>query len=532
MPIDAVDPINTYTLHALFKHSPDGLNSSNLGDKHAQYSQEYTIESEFSRDAVKNFDDVAKELANLAHYKSTSLTSEQLHELALELEDNENVEQVFLTPNPTTTNRFVKAEKALYAVSKEPTPNFKPRQFYLADGGTSGLDVIRSHLLTHGEGVAVRHIDFGLENKHENLKQSKITIHSNRKDDPDPELSSDTNHGTASTGIICAKRDDNIGIEGIAYNCDFHFYDTDKVAKAYEDCKPGEIYSLGIQNTRFVPNPDNPKKPIRVDDPVTANMYYWNLLSNLVKRQCIVIYSAGNGGNDVLNTLDMPNNNADPGAIMCCSSNASGKRDRLTNYNYHKCMHARGGELVTLGYGDLFDGGSKTRKYTETYGGANGAQPLIAGCLALIQSYHFACRGRYLNNEEMFEIVKKHGVDRTHDKIGYMPNAFKSCLFVSPVIDQQADIDSFFNNESFAKNKLKERPSIIVHFKMFTLHRSYTLKHKNLPKKTFIVFTADTIIPVFIAFADCSGHQVNHYVTRNHSLILECTEESVFSIVP
>ncbi|WP_342221283.1 S8 family peptidase [Candidatus Fukatsuia endosymbiont of Tuberolachnus salignus] len=257
-----------------------------------------------------------------------------------------------------------------------------------------------------GKGATVRHLDFGVYHAHEDLK-GNITVINSR--------AGDCNHGTASTGCIAAIGND-YGVTGIAHNCHFFFYDTGDLNKIVRDVEPGDIISI-----------DNQFKLGSYYVPMVHSKDYWNKFKLCVDAGAIVIYAGGNGGQN-LKSLAPFNNWGSSGAIMigaCHSEN--GRKISASNYNHDKVINSWGMKVTTTGYGDLQRVEGSNRNYTSSYSGTSSATPLVAGALALIQSYAKTKYHVVFNAFDMHQIIEESGYkDAKGEDIGYRPNVIEA----------------------------------------------------------------------------------------------------------
>ncbi|RXN71302.1 peptidase [Providencia rettgeri] len=285
------------------------------------------------------------------------------------------------------------------------TPNFNHLQTYLdAPKGMNIRNAWNKHV--NGSKAVVRHLDFGVYKNHEDLKDSKITVVYSR---PETE---DCNHGTASTGCIVATNN-AFGVTGIAYDCQYYFYDTGDLDILTKHVAPGDIVSLDIQfkiNEKLLP--------------ATAIRSWWERIKIMVDKGAVVILAAGNGGLD-LNLPGVMADYGDSGSMLVGACNhLSGTRAYFSNYNQKTSLINSWGDwsVTTTGYSSLQKLPGNNRNYSKDYSGTSSATPLCSGALALIQDYA-KHNEIVLSAWGMREIIKKstytEGVDYG---IGYRPN--------------------------------------------------------------------------------------------------------------
>lgn len=200
---------------------------------------------------------------------------------------------------------------------------------------------------------------------------------------------------------------------GIAYDCQYYFYDTGDLDILTKHVAPGDIVSLDIQfkiNEKLLP--------------ATAIRSWWERIKIMVDKGAVVILAAGNGGLD-LNLPGVMADYGDSGSMLVGACNhLSGTRAYFSNYNQKTSLINSWGDwsVTTTGYSSLQKLPGNNRNYSKDYSGTSSATPLCSGALALIQDY--AKQNEIvLSAWGMREIIKKstytEGVDYG---IGYRPN--------------------------------------------------------------------------------------------------------------
>lgn len=274
-----------------------------------------------------------------------------------------------------------------------------------------------------GKNAVVRHLDFGVYSKHEDLKGNINIVHSRSETE-------DCNHGTASTGCIAAIYDEK-GVTGIAHYCDFYFYDTGDLDKIVLDVEPGDIVSLDIQ---FGISGDNLV-------PVTHSKSWWDKIAACVDAGAVVILAAGNGGLDLKENAEngLFQDWGDSGSTLIGASyHTSGKRVGFSNFNHStSLLHSWGDwSVATTGYGSLQRKPGNDKNYSKDYSGTSSATPLVSGALAVIQSYAKNVYGMVLDSYDMRELIKKTGFrENTQQGIGWRPDVMAAIKYLENFFD-------------------------------------------------------------------------------------------------
>lgn len=299
----------------------------------------------------------------------------------------------------------------------QPTADFEARQYYLDEPGArwQGLNIrkVWAEQVT-GKGARIHFSDGGLFPNHEELRGNpKLQIVSATPND-DPE------HGTASLGIMVAARN-GLGVTGIAHGSELFVHDNraSDVAGATQTLKnlllqvqPGDIVGINRQAA-------NPAVLTTVL-PSLHERPWWDVMQSLSQRGAVVLNAAANGSSASredkgtvrgygvdLSQWRFFDDHGDAGCILVGACHSwDGKPHQYSNFNYrHRMLNAWGDSVVTLGYGKLQDKSGHDRDYTDTYAGTSSATPLVAGALALIQSYAIEQHHVYLDGDQMHLLV-------------------------------------------------------------------------------------------------------------------------------
>lgn len=358
--------------------------------------------------------DTKNSLHDYLYFKYDEINNfEKLDELAKQIEKLDYVDYCCVAPDTSNYRPLnlplnasvLDIEHKININKKLVTPNFTPLQTYLNEPNGMNVRNVWSKKIS-GSKAIVRHLDFGIYKNHEDLKKSNITVVNSR---PETE---DCNHGTASTGCIVATNND-FGVTGIAYGCQYYFYDTGDLDLIVNDAQVGDIVSLDIQfsiSNQLLP--------------VTISRVWWERIKILVDKGATVILAAGNGGLDLSKPGVMENFGDNGSMLVGACYHDTGKRVSFSNYNQETSLINSWGDwtVVTTGYGTLQELPGNDRNYSNNYSGTSSATPLCSGALALIQDYAKS-KNIILSAWQMREIIKSSNyTEGVPDGIGYRPN--------------------------------------------------------------------------------------------------------------
>jgi len=283
--------------------------------------------------------------------------------------------------------------------------------------GTPGADAHlgTAHDVVTGRGVTVVVSDGRIDFSHPDLatnadlSRSRNYVHTSPPYLGNPNTSDDTDsHGTATSGLIGAEKNNGIGTYGVAPNATlvgFNFISSDQTLAKYIDqmsLTGGEVfnYSYGT-STCFV----NPVEGLN------------DLRSNTVSKKNVYVIS---GGNDFLDTLEScggssneiytGNGNLDqiqsyPYVIMVGATTSSGKIASYSTPSSNNWIAAPGGDskagmilddLVgcSRGWGQLNSSGPFDNNenglnpfcsYTASFMGTSFSGPIVSGAIALLK---------------------------------------------------------------------------------------------------------------------------------------------------
>lgn len=224
----------------------------------------------------------------------------------------------------------------------------------------------------------------------------------------------DTNHGTAVLGMLGADAD-SVGVDGLvpgaalrvsAAHTTSGWRIADALVRATRAMWPRGMILIELQ----IAGPNAGSCPSNAQFgylPVEYLSAEFNAIKQATALGMIVIEAAGNGQQDLDDVLSGTGCSAvghssyalfDPNlrnsdAILVGATDSFGQRAWFSNHGRRVDACALGENLGTLGYGDLFNGGSDVDQfYTQTFGGTSGASPQVTSAAAILQaaqdSYH------------------------------------------------------------------------------------------------------------------------------------------------
>jgi uncharacterized repeat protein (TIGR03803 family) len=325
-------------------------------------------------------------------------------------------------------------------------PNFQPLQTNCQAAPTGGgVFEVWSNYGVFGAGVRVADVEYAYNSNHLDLP-AIINLTTNAVDP-----FNDNNHGTATLGEISAL-ENGWGTTGIAYDATFYFagaqypsgYNVGSgITTAASQLREGDI--LLIEQSTWGPNSTQAVMDTGGEFgtvPVEWFEPYYNDIVMAVGLGIIVIetaenggqnlddpiYSTGNGGNWPF----LPQNRAGNILVGAGASfnGSSTESSRLSYADYGSCVDVQnwGENIVTTGYGDLYDMEGPNLYYTATFSGTSGATPIVVGEAALLQSIYQNATGKLLTSPQIKALLRNTGLPQTwgsytiFENIGPLPN--------------------------------------------------------------------------------------------------------------
>jgi serine protease len=333
-----------------------------------------------------------EQLADLNLYFEVQLqpgtTYGKVEELLAELNRLLSVEIAYAEPP---------AEPAAVAQSFLPatelvTPSFQNQQGYL-NAAPQGIDALYAWGISGGKGQGVKIIDleWAWRTTHEDMPPFFYTGGTQSAS------INDRNHGTAVMGEMVAK-DNGIGVTGIANQAQagYESFASQSTPSAITNASVAagsgnvlllEIHRQGPANGSPCDQNCNPGQCDYIA------IEYWqadyDAIAAATANGRIVVEAAGNGSSNLDDPAYMNLFNRgvrDSKAILVAASLSTNLSPTCwTNWGSRIDAHGWGENVVTMGYGNLYNGGTEDQWYTNTFSGTSSASPIVTGAAASLQ---------------------------------------------------------------------------------------------------------------------------------------------------
>lgn len=311
------------------------------------------------------------------------------------------------------------------------TPSFEASQGYL-DPAPSGIDARYAWTVPGGRGPGVKIVDVegGWNTSHEDLPP---LFHQGGVQNTAPIW---RNHGTAVLGEMVAPAN-GYGVTGIAnlaqagYESFWAQGVASAIANAATVAGPGGMVLIELHR-QGPATPNSPCCPTRNTCDFVPEEYWQDVFDAIAQATAngtIVVEAGGNGSTD----LDDPvygglfnRSVRDSGAILVGASNALDRAPTcFTNFGSRIDVQAWGENVVTLGYGDLFNGGGDENQfYTDSFMGTSSASPIVTGAAASLQGISLAAGAGSIDPSQMRQLLRATGTPQAPDtrQIGPLPD--------------------------------------------------------------------------------------------------------------
>lgn len=382
---------------------------------------------------------VGQRLADFNNYYSIPVSSSaEAVRLVNALNRLPEVEIAYPMPRPTIATDIA-----------PPTPDYSFQQDYLRVA-PGGVDADWAHTQPGGDGSSVMVIDIegAWKLDHEDLDAA---ANGNFGGTMTNDLSW-RNHGTAVLGEMIGSNS-GYGVTGICYGATAGVVsiasigETEAMLIAIDSMEAGDVMLIELH----APGPRY-NFQTRTDQLGYVCMEYWQANFDVIQlawaKGVIVCEAAGNGAENYdtpiyQNLFDTTARNSH--AILCGAGTPPGAgvdRSRLgfSNYGARVNLQGYGINVVTAGYGGLFNGGGDERQYyTSGFSGTSSASPIVTGAVVSLQGiYKAQYPGSVLTSDQVRDIMTATGSPQQSnpsEHIGPRPNLQAAAAVLPPPAD-------------------------------------------------------------------------------------------------
>ena len=303
------------------------------------------------------------------------------------------------------------------------TPDFTSQQDYLYSTPV-GLDAPSAWAETGGDGNGMQFIDVELAwtEEHEDFDHAGHFFYAGGAAE-DPAY---IDHGTAVLGEVIGAHN-GFGVSGFAPEADYGIVAVTvaewpnvphRFQEAIDALDPGDVWLIELQ---MYP-------PGRDATPMEWLQANYDVIFTGVFADGVVCVEAGANGSQDLDSAIwggvFDRNVRDSGAIMVGAGTPTGRvAEWFTNYGSRMDAHAWGSQIVTTGFGDLYNEGPATTHYTNGFGGTSGASPMVTGTALCLQGISKAQSGFPLPPLGLRDLINSTGIPHLGaPKIGPRPD--------------------------------------------------------------------------------------------------------------
>jgi hypothetical protein len=272
-----------------------------------------------------------------------------------------------------------KREQAALAV----IPDFTGMQGYLY-APPVGLDAPSAWAYAGGKGEGGKFIDVELAwtENHLDFPFARMFHLGGAAEDPNVGY---INHGSAVLGEVIGQ-ENGFGVNGFAPNLEGYGMVAvteaewptvpHRFQEAVDNLEAGDVWLIELQ---MYP-------PGRNATPMEWLQVNYDVIWTSSWALEVICVEAGANGSQNLDDASwggiFNRNVRDSGAIMVGAGTPQGLvAEGFSNYGSRMDVHAWGSQIVTTGYGDLYDEGPQTTEYTAGFGGTSGASPMVTGAV-------------------------------------------------------------------------------------------------------------------------------------------------------
>lgn len=385
-----------------------------------QLSDEQFLAMEEKEYRVSKTSEKVHNLRSIFQIKIDNPSNDNLYNLGLKLQELKGI----------VYSSLISAEAIKPPADIPPTTlSYQAQQNYIGANPGVNMQYAWNNFQT-GTGITIRNIEYGINLNHEEFAGSGASIA------PGMNISSSatidyTEHGTCVFGVVYANKG-TYGVSGLAHGAtamilypewqQSGYNRINAVTQAVANAQIGDVIIYEMQD--FGQN----------DEYVLAeiNQVVYDLTVAANATGAIVVAAAGNGNQNLdaaFYTSYM--NRGDSGAIIVGGGTSTTAHSKLWYSTYGSRVNVQGwGENVyTTGYIPELNGfkfsNDFNQSYTPSFNGTSSATPIVASCVAVLQSYHHSLTGTYLTALQMRSVLQETGIPQTsafQGNIGPFPN--------------------------------------------------------------------------------------------------------------
>lgn len=436
------------------------LSASNEHHLYIRFENTFTvgIDSDIAKHfniAVEGFEALQKEY-NIELFRGIPMMDEQFSELeAREMRISKtsdkvaNLRSIFQIKisNPTNENlynlgsKLQKLKGVVYCslISANPiklpadipptTSNYQAQQSYIGENPGVNMQYAWDNMQT-ASGITIRNIEYGVNVNHEEFAGGGASIAAGMNISSAATIDY-TEHGTCVFGVVYANNG-TYGVSGLAHGAtamilypewqQSGYNRINAVTQAVVASQLGDVIIYEMQEYG------------QSDNFVCAefNQVVWDLTVAASATGAIVVAAAGNGNQN----LDLPfyasyMNRGDSGALIVGAGTSNSNHSKLyfSTYGSRVNVQGWGQNVYTTGYIPELNGfkfsDDFNQSYTPSFNGTSAATPMVASCVAVLQSYHHSLAGTYLTAIQMRAILQQTGIAQSsafQGNIGPFPN--------------------------------------------------------------------------------------------------------------
>lgn len=409
----AVDKINGFEgLHRKFSiHLDQGI----------PISEVQFLEMEQKAFSLNNNIDKISNLRSIFKVKISNPTNENLYNLGLQLMQLKGVVYCSLI-SATAVQPPTDIPPA--------TASYQLQQGYIGSNPGVNMQYAWDNFQT-GTGIVIRDIEYGFNANHEEFVAGASSIAVGMT--VSTQASADyTEHGTAVFGVVYAKKG-IYGVSGLAHGAaamilypewqQSGYNRINAVSQAVANAQTGDVVIYEMQeygqNSNFVP--------------AEYNQVVWDLTVAANAIGAVVVAAAGNGNQNLDDLFYVPYmNRGDSGAIIVGAGTSNTLHNKLSfsTYGSRVDLQGWGQNVYTTGYfagssSSFLIGNDFNQSYNTSFNGTSSATPIVASCVAVLQSYYHSLTGNYLTSAQLKSILQQTGIAQSNaalGNIGAFPN--------------------------------------------------------------------------------------------------------------